>query len=228
MPDYRTESLQYGIKLIFDDGTVVNWFRDSRRKTVHAEKNPFGFRFPRSAASLEEILAAMEAGADASPALEDEAGVPLGAFDGGADPNPGVGGWGIVLPDGRELCGGAPHTTNNRMELTAAIRLLEETSGSLHLIGDSHYVIAGITRWIHTWLRRDWKTVGGKPVENRDLWERLYALAQGRALRWERVAGHRGHSLNERCDALVARGRASVPLKDRQPGAPVRARRATE
>ncbi|MBD3336562.1 MAG: ribonuclease HI [Candidatus Eisenbacteria bacterium] len=153
----------------------------------------------------------MGAAEDAPQAAERDAdGRPIGAFDGGADPNPGPGGWGVVLPDGRELCGGAARTTNNRMELTAAIRLLEATSGPLHLIGDSHYVIAGITRWIHRWRRSGWRTVGGRPVENRDLWERLHALAAGRDLAWERVRGHSGHPLNERCDRLCAIGRRRV------------------
>lgn len=210
MTDFREEPLQYGVKLVFGDGTVILWYRDSKRRTVYAERNPHGYRLPRSAAALEEILAAMDPDRAAPAEMIDEEGVPLGAFDGGADPNPGVGGWGVVLPDGRELFGGEPRTTNNRMELTGAIRLLEETSGPLHLIGDSHYVIAGITRWIHAWLRNDWKTVAGQPVENRDLWERLWALTRGRRLHWERVAGHSGHTLNERCDRLAARGRASV------------------
>ena len=210
MTEIRREPLPYGVKLIFADGTVINWYRDGKRKTVYAEKNPHGFRLPRSAARIEEILAAMDPGRPAPPLMADDAGTPIGAFDGGADPNPGLGGWGIVLPDGRELCGGEPHTSNNRMELTGAIRLLEETDGPLCMIGDSNYVIAGITRWIHNWLRNDWKTVAGQPVENRDLWERLWTLAQGRRLRWQRVAGHSGHPLNERCDLLARRGRKEL------------------
>jgi|WetSurMetagenome_2_1015567.scaffolds.fasta_scaffold346438_2 ribonuclease HI len=234
MPDYREVPLPYGVKLVFDDGTVVNWFREGKRRTVYAEKNPFGYRFPRAAGAIDEILAAIESPVDASALMVDDDGVPLGAFDGGSDPNPGVGGWGIVLADGRELCGGEPHTTNNRMELTGAIRLLEETSGPLRAIGDSRYVIEGITHWIHAWRRREWKTVGGQPVENRDLWERLGELAHGRSVRWERVKGHHGHLLNERCDQLVALGRkqvrasASAAKPKRAPAAkPARAPRGT-
>jgi len=207
MVGFRREPIPYGVKLIFDDGTVVNWYRDSRRKTVYAEKNPQGFAFPRAAASLEEIRRAMEPGSQAHPLLLDEEGLPLGAFDGGASPNPGPGGWGVVLPDGRELYGGSPHSTNNRMELTGAIRLLEETSGPLHAIGDSHYVIQGIRRWVPLWRQRGWRTVAGRPVENRDLWERLSGLSEGRRIVWERVGGHAGHPLNERCDQLATLGR---------------------
>lgn len=207
MAGFREEAIAYGVKLIFDDGTVVNWYRDGRRKTVHAEKNPHGFRFPRAASRLEEIQAAMQPGAQANPSMLDDEGIPIGAFDGGASPNPGPGGWGVVLPDGKELWGGAAHTTNNRMELTAAIRLLGETSGPLHAIGDSHYVIEGMRRWVDQWLKRGWRTVNDEPVGNRDLWERLVELREGRRIVWERVGGHAGHPLNERCDQLAARGR---------------------
>ena len=208
MADYQQSAIPYGVKLIFPDGSAVNWYRESKRKTVYAEKNPLGHPFPRSAQKVEQILAAMS-GAPVGMMTDDE-GRPLGAFDGGADPNPGVGGWAAVLPDGRELSGAVPHTTNNRMELTAAIQLLAATSGPLHAIGDSRYVIEGITRWIHAWLQRDWKTVAGKPVENRDLWEELLERARGRRIRWEQVAGHRGHPLNERCDRLCAEARRAL------------------
>jgi len=216
MSGWQEVPIAYGVKLVFEDGTVVNWFRDSRRRTVHAEKNPHGYAFPRSAASIEEIRGAMEPGGVERALLADERGVPFGAFDGGASPNPGPGGWGVVLPDGRELFGGEARTTNNRMELTAAIRLLEETSGPLHVLGDSHYVIEGIRRWVHAWKVRGWQTIAGQPVLNRDLWERLDQLARGRKIVWERVAGHRGHPLNERCDWLVAKGRAQASGKGRE------------
>ena len=212
MARFKGTPIQYGVKLVFADGTVVNWYRDGKRKTVFPEKNPHGHHFPRSAGRIEEILRAVEgASADTgSGPHTDETGRPVGAFDGGASPNPGRGGWGVVLPDGSELFGGEPHTTNNRMELTAAIHLLEATAGPLRAIGDSRYVIEGITRWIHRWRLKDWRTVSGAPVENRDLWERLGELAGGRAIVWERVAGHTGHVLNERCDRLCAKGRKQV------------------
>jgi ribonuclease HI len=205
MTEFRQIRIPYGVKLIFADGTAVNWYRDSRRRTVYAEKNPQGHVFPRAAERVEEILGALEG--RAAPQMQDDDGRPIGAFDGGADPNPGPGSWAVVLPDGRELTGVEPRTTNNRMELTSAIRLLEATRGPLRAIGDSRYVIEGITRWIHGWRQREWKTVTGKPVENRDLWEELARLAQGRRILWERVAGHRGHPLNERCDRLCVEAR---------------------
>lgn len=208
--DYVTTPIRYGLKVAFQDGTVVNWYRDSRRRTVYAERNPHGHSFPPSAVRLEEIAAVVSgetpAGAPGPP-WRDPEGRPVGAFDGGADPNPGPGGWGVVLPDDRELCGGERRTTNNRMELTAAIRLLEATRGPLRAIGDSRYVIEGITRWIHGWRKRNWRTVTGSAVENRDLWDRLAEVAQGREIVWEHVRGHRGHPLNERCDRLCQIGR---------------------
>jgi ribonuclease HI len=197
MTEYTTSPIQWGVKIAFADGTVVIWYRDSKRRTVRAERNPHGHRFPPSADRLEAILAAVTGAPDADapgPPWSDADGRPLGAFDGGADPNPGPGGWGVVLPDDRELCGGEPRTTNNRMELTGAIRLLEETRGPLR---------AG-------WRKRGWRTVSGSAVENLDLWERLEALVRGREVVWELVRGHSGHPLNERCDRLCAVGRRQV------------------
>lgn len=213
MQSYSQSPIQYGVKLTFPDGTVINWYRDGKRRTVYAERNPHKHALPRSATRIEEILATMDPAAcpeEQGPPWTDSEGRPLGAFDGGADPNPGSGGWGIVLPDDRELCGGEAQTTNNRMELTGAIRLLEETTGPIRIIGDSRYVIDGITGWIHKWLKREWKTVSGSPVENRDLWEQLYALSRERKIVWEHVRGHSGHPLNERCDKLCAKGRRKL------------------
>ncbi|MBD3337312.1 MAG: ribonuclease HI [Candidatus Eisenbacteria bacterium] len=141
------------------------------------------------------------------PAAPGRGAAPVGAFDGGSKPNPGPGGWAAVLPDGRELSGAERWTTNNRMELTAAIRALEATRGRLHLIGDSAYVINGITRWLPAWRRRNWRKADGEPVENSDLWRRLAQLASGRKVTWELVRGHRGHPLNERCDQLATAAR---------------------
>ncbi len=213
MIGYQTAPLPYGLKITFEDGTVVNWYRDSKRRTVYAERNPRSHALPPSATRIEEIVAAVSgegASGDTGPPWRDDEGRPVGAFDGGAEPNPGRGGWGVVLPDDRELHGGAPHTTNNRMELTGAIRLLEATSGPLRVLSDSRYVIEGITNWIHNWRRRNWRTVSGSPVENRDLWERLAELTRGREIVWEHVRGHTGHPLNERCDRLCAVGRRSI------------------
>ena len=211
--DYHQSPIQYGIKLAFADGSVVNWYRDGKRRTVHVEKNPQSHTFPKNASRIDEILAVFDPSRRSGPPWSDGAGRPLGAFDGGSRPNPGPGGWGVVLPDDSELFGGERHTTNNRMELTGAITLLRETSGPLCAVGDSSYVIKGITKWIHGWRKRDWKTVTGSPVENRDLWEELAALTGGREIVWQKVAGHSGHVLNERCDRLCAKGRALVEKK---------------
>ena len=131
--------------------------------------------------------------------------------DGACRGNPGPGGWGVLLlEDGREreLVGGEPSTTNNRMELTAVIRALEAIAPArpVRLYTDSQYVQKGITEWIHDWKRRGWRTAGRKPVKNQDLWQRLDELARGRALEWHWVRGHSGHPGNERADALANRG----------------------
>lgn len=133
--------------------------------------------------------------------------------DGGASPNPGPGGWGaLILFGGKELelCGGdVDNTTNNRMELTAAVRALEAVPPHLpvHIRADSAYVVNGATSWYRGWLAREWFTSDGKPVANRDLWERLLDLADGRDIRWEHVKGHSGIEGNERADALATKGR---------------------
>jgi ribonuclease HI len=213
----RRERIPYGWKLFFPDGTVLNWYPESRRKTVHAEKNPRGHRLPAADPTGEGILAAMglqdepEArrllGLPACRRTPAPRGLPEVAFDGGCRPNPGPGGWAVVLDDGRELSGAERHTTNNRMELTAAIRALEATRGPVRLLGDSAYVVRGATQWLPGWVRRGWRKANGQPVENADLWKRLWELLQGRQVQWELVRGHRGHPLNERCDRLVAEAR---------------------
>jgi ribonuclease HI len=210
MADYNESPIQYGVKLTFADGTVINWYRDSKRKTVYAERNPLNHDLPRSAYRVEEIIAAFgkQKTAPTGPPWKDDQGRPIGAFDGGSSPNPGPGGWGVVLPSGEELSGGDQQTTNNRMELMGAITLLERTSGDLRIQGDSRYVLDGITKWIHGWRKRKWLTKAGTPVGNRDLWERLFELTGSRDLVWEHVRGHAGHFLNERCDKLCAIGRA--------------------
>ena len=139
--------------------------------------------------------------------------------DGAAKGNPGPGGWGaiIVTPDGQvtELGGAATHTTNNKMELTGAIRALAAlggTAGPLAIYTDSTYVIQGIRDWIWGWRRRGWKTAEGADVQNRDLWEQLHALVTERdkgTIAWHYVRGHVGIPGNERVDAIadgLARG----------------------
>lgn len=132
--------------------------------------------------------------------------------DGAAKGNPGPGGWGAIIHDGEtvtELGGAAPATTNNRMEMEAAIRSLEavrSTSLPVLIHTDSTYLIQGITQWIHGWRRKGWKTAQGGEVLNRDLWERLDALVKGRGstVRWAHVPGHAGVPGNERADAIAS------------------------
>jgi ribonuclease HI len=135
--------------------------------------------------------------------------------DGACSGNPGPGGWGAVLMSaGREkdLWGGEAVTTNNRMELMAAIRALEALTRPcrVELHTDSQYLRQGITQWIHAWKARGWKTADGKPVKNEDLWRRLDEARARHEVRWHWVKGHAGHPLNERADALARDGIAEV------------------
>ena len=128
--------------------------------------------------------------------------------DGACLGNPGPGGWAALLRWGqieRELAGGEPDTTNNRMELMAAIAALEALREPCDVIltTDSQYVRQGIMDWLANWIRRGWKTAGGDPVKNRDLWERLQAAAAPHAVDWRWVKGHSGHPENERVDQLA-------------------------
>ncbi|MFQ1701170.1 ribonuclease HI [Loktanella agnita] len=137
--------------------------------------------------------------------------------DGACSGNPGPGGWGALLiaRDGdtvvkeRELKGGEPQTTNNRMELLAAINALETLSKStkLTVVTDSSYVKDGITKWIHGWKKKGWKKSGG-PIKNLELWQRLDAANARHDVTWEWVKGHAGHPENERADALARAGMA--------------------
>jgi ribonuclease HI len=131
--------------------------------------------------------------------------------DGACSGNPGPGGWGAVLTyRGREkeICGGEAATTNNRMELMAAIRALETLSrpATVHLYTDSVYVRSGITSWLAAWKRNGWKTSAKQPVKNADLWQRLEAAAAPHQVEWRWVKGHNGDPGNERADALANRG----------------------
>ncbi|MEJ2645966.1 MAG: ribonuclease HI [Gammaproteobacteria bacterium] len=131
--------------------------------------------------------------------------------DGACRGNPGPGGWGVLLRYGnheRTLHGGEPMTTNNRMELTAAICALEALKRpcQVTLTTDSQYVRKGITEWIADWKRRGWKTSARKPVKNADLWQRLEAAAGRHQVEWHWVRGHTGHPENERADQLANRG----------------------
>jgi ribonuclease HI len=131
--------------------------------------------------------------------------------DGACRGNPGPGGWGVLLRcDGREkeLWGGEAATTNNRMELMAAIRALEalKRPSRVELYTDSLYVMKGISTWIRDWKRRGWRTADKKPVKNEDLWRRLDELAAKHDIGWHWVRGHAGHPENERADELANRG----------------------
>lgn len=131
--------------------------------------------------------------------------------DGACSGNPGPGGWGVILRwkgEERELKGGEPETTNNRMELMAAIQALEALKRpvAITIHTDSQYVKNGITQWIHGWKRNGWKTAGKDPVKNADLWQRLDALVARHQVAFEWVRGHAGHPENERADALARAG----------------------
>ncbi|KQN99257.1 MULTISPECIES: ribonuclease HI [Stenotrophomonas] len=128
--------------------------------------------------------------------------------DGACLGNPGPGGWAALLrykAHERELSGGEVHTTNNRMELMAAIAGLEALSEPCEIMlqTDSQYVRQGITEWMSGWVRRNWKTAGGDPVKNRDLWERLHAATGRHQIEWRWVKGHNGDPDNERVDQLA-------------------------
>ena len=142
----------------------------------------------------------------------------LAYTDGACSGNPGPGGWGVLMRamDGdeivkqRELSGGAELTTNNQMELMAAISALEvlERASKLTIITDSTYVKNGVTGWIHGWKKNGWKTSAKKPVKNVELWQRLDAAQARHQVTWEWVKGHAGHSENERADELARAGMA--------------------
>ena len=131
------------------------------------------------------------------------------ATDGACKGNPGPGGWGALIRSGtreRELAGGEPATTNNRMELTAAIRALEALNRPCRvtLSTDSRYVMDGLTKWIHGWRRNGWKTADRKPVKNAELWQELLAASAPHRIEWKWVKGHAGHPDNERADKLAS------------------------
>lgn len=131
--------------------------------------------------------------------------------DGACSGNPGPGGWGAILLSGghrREINGGEADTTNNRMELLAAIHALEalKRPSQVTLVTDSAYVKNGITGWIHGWKRNGWRTADRKPVKNAELWQRLESAVARHQVEWQWVKGHAGHPLNERADELAREG----------------------
>ena len=143
--------------------------------------------------------------------------------DGACSGNPGPGGWGALLVarhgdtvlKERELSGGEPETTNNRMELLAAISALEALGRgtAITVVTDSAYVKNGVTGWIHGWKRNGWRTADKKPVKNAELWQRLDAALKPHEVRWHWIKGHAGHAENERADQLAREGVAMARLK---------------
>jgi ribonuclease HI len=138
--------------------------------------------------------------------------------DGACSGNPGPGGWGVILKSGdveKELSGGEANTTNNRMELLAAIAALEalKRPARVDLYTDSQYVRGGITGWIHGWKKNGWKTADRKPVKNVDLWQRLDQALGEHQVRWHWVKGHAGHAENERADELARQGLAAARMR---------------
>ena len=139
--------------------------------------------------------------------------------DGACSGNPGPGGWGAILIYGeseREISGGEAHTTNNRMELLAAIEALEALKRPcrVDLFTDSQYLRQGVTEWIHGWKRRDWRTADKKPVKNEDLWRRVDVARERHDVSWHWVKGHASDPLNNRVDALAVA--AMAPFKGRR------------
>jgi ribonuclease HI len=147
--------------------------------------------------------------------------------DGACSGNPGPGGWGVLLlaREGaavikeRTLQGGEAHTTNNRMELLAAICALEALNkpSDLTIVTDSAYVKNGVTEWIHAWKRKNWRTAGGAAVKNVDLWQRLDTAQARHSVTWKWIKGHAGHAENERADALARAGMAPFKPKPSTP-----------
>ncbi len=129
--------------------------------------------------------------------------------DGSSRNNPGPGGWGVVIIENdkviKELGGGEKHTTNNRMELTATIEALRSINENCHIVMnvDSEYVVNGITKWIHGWIKKGWKTSDKKPVLNQDLWQQLFEVSKNRDITWKSIRSHIGIKHNERADEIA-------------------------
>lgn len=148
--------------------------------------------------------------------MTDETPVRVEAWtDGGCKPNPGPGGWGAILcwkGHEKELSGAEPQTTNNRMELTAAIAVLEALKRPSHIVihTDSEYVRNGVTRWVKGWVRNNWRNAARDPVANMDLWKQLLDAQTRHAVEWKWVRGHSGDVMNERADALATAAREAL------------------
>ena len=178
--------------------------------TVSEGRRSLVSRLVRPAEPLSEMANAVDP--SCTEAASNAKGLPAVVFtDGSAEGNPGPGGYCALVripgrPD-RELSGGTAHTTNNKMELTAAIvglrTAIEAGATEVTVYSDSEYLVKGMTDWLPGWKRKNWQTAGGQPVKNRELWEQLAQLVDGRTVRWNWVKGHAGHPENEHCD-LVA------------------------
>jgi len=136
--------------------------------------------------------------------------------DGACSGNPGPGGWGVLLRMGKhekELCGGEADTTNQQMELQAAVEALKALSRpcKITIHSDSKYVVQGMSEWIHNWKQKGWKTAGKKPVSNLERWQELDALAAKHQVAWQWIKGHAGHPENERADELARQG---IPMME--------------
>ena len=157
-------------------------------------------------------------GTGSKPSLADSSGEIIIHTDGGASPNPGIGGYGVVLQKGhkrKELSAGYKHTTNNRMEMMAVIVALQALNEASDVVlhTDSKYIVDSVTkRWVYGWRKRGWKKSDGKRPENVDLWEVLIALLENHQVEFCWVKGHAGNTENERCDALVAEARKNKNL----------------
>lgn len=130
--------------------------------------------------------------------------------DGAARGNPGGGGWGAIIAkefEVHEIGGKDPYTTNNKMELTAAIEALKtlEFGVEVELYTDSEYVMKGMTEWVWNWQKNGWRTSAKKPVENQDLWKDLVSASEGKNISWKYVAGHSGNEANDRCDEIATK-----------------------
>ena len=139
--------------------------------------------------------------------------------DGSAKGNPGPGGWGAIVLNGEkvtELGGREAHTTNNRMELTAAVKslsLIKKDGADIILNTDSAYVVNGITKWVYGWQKNNWKTSEKEPVVNKDLWEELIKVSSGKKIKWNQIGGHIGVPGNERCDEIATSFADNVAMK---------------
>jgi homoserine kinase type II len=205
--------LARGAALRFLLTRAYDWLHTAADALV-SRKDPLEYlrrlKFQRSVRSASEYGLADPGGRPPSPPTSQKPHVVIHT-DGGAAPNPGPGGWGAVLVTGnhrKEICGGEANTTNNRMELMAAISALEalKKPSRVDLHTDSQYLRDGISKWIHNWKRRGWRTADNSPVKNVELWQRLDAARQRHEVNWHWLRGHAGHPENERADELAREG----------------------